>query len=151
MADALSADGALTTSLLRLTSDQTSKSVKLHALLVVLVSDTDDVTGETFAAGVQKIAKEVIKREELADEMYLQIIRATRTAASDRGRRKAWELVRVIAALFAPSRDFIGFVSEYINEVAARGSSDIQPLARERLANDEANEQERNAPSRTDG
>jgi len=133
MADALSVDGALTTSLLRLTSDQTNKSVKLHALLVVLVSDTDDVTGETLAAGVQKIAKEVIKREELADEMYLQIIRATRSAASDRGRRKAWELVRVIAALFAPSRDFIGFVSEYINEVAARGSSDIQPLARSAL------------------
>ena len=50
--------------------------------------------------GVQKISKEVIKREDLADEMFVQIIRATRLAASDRAQRKAWELVRMFCAVF---------------------------------------------------
>tara|TARA_B100000073_G_scaffold86961_1_gene67726 strand:- start:46 stop:3765 length:3720 start_codon:yes stop_codon:yes gene_type:complete len=133
MMDALSAPGALTTSLLRLTSDQTSKAVKLNALLMTLANEDEDLTAETFAAGVQKISKEVIKREDLADEMFVQIIRATRLAASDRAQRKAWELVRMFCALFSPSRDFMGFVSEYLNEVATRGSAEIQSLARASL------------------
>jgi uncharacterized coiled-coil DUF342 family protein len=133
MMDALSAPGALTTSLLRLTSDQTNKAVKLSALLTTLASEDEDLTAENFAAGVQKISKEVIKREDLADEMFVQIIRATRLAASERAQRKAWELVRVFSALFPPSRDFMGFVSEYMNEVATRGSTEIQSLARASL------------------
>ena len=51
-----------------------------------------------------------------------------RLAAPDRAQRKAWELVRMFCALFSPSRDFMGFVSEYLNEVATRGSAEIQSL-----------------------
>ncbi|CAL55645.1 FERM/acyl-CoA-binding protein, 3-helical bundle [Ostreococcus tauri] len=133
IAEALSTRGALTTSLLRLTSDQTSKSVKLNALIVTMTSENEDVAADTFAHGVQKMTREVIKREELADEMYVQLVRATRNMGSSRGERKAWELMRLFAALFAPSRDFIGFVSEYVNEVSERGSSEVQSVARSTL------------------
>ena len=132
--DALTCAGApLTTSLLRLNSDHQAKSVKLNAVLMTLVSEHDDMLSADFALAVQKMAKEVIKREELADEMYAQLIRATRSTVGERSRRKAWELLRIFAALFAPSRDFIGFISEYMNEVASRGVADLQPLARAAL------------------
>lgn len=132
--DALTCAGApLTTSMLRLSSDHQAKSVKLNAVLSTLVNEHEDMNSEDFASAVQKMAKEVIKREELADEMYAQLIRATRSTVGERSRRKAWELLRIFAALFAPSRDFIGFISEYMNEVASRGVVDVQPLARAAL------------------
>ena len=133
MAEALSSVGALTTSLLRLSADHANKSVKLHALIVTLTSDTDDMTAEAFAHGIQAMVREVIKREELCDEMYAQLIRATRAAATERGTRKAWELLKLFAGLFAPSRDFMAFVSEYVNEVAERGVSEVQSIARATL------------------
>ena len=40
--------------------------MKLNALLMTLANEDEDLTAETFAAGVQKISKEVIKREDLA-------------------------------------------------------------------------------------
>lgn len=133
LAEALSSAGALTTSLLRLSADQANKSVRLHTLIVTLTSDTTDMTAEAFAHGIQAIVREVIKREELCDEMYAQLIRATRSATTERGARKAWELLKLYAALFAPSRDFIEFVSQYVNEVAERGVSEVQSIARATL------------------
>ena len=88
--DALTCAGApLTTSMLRLSSDHQAKSVKLNALLTTLVNEHEDMNSEDFASAVQKMAKEVIKREELADEMYAQLIRATRSTVGERSRRKA--------------------------------------------------------------
>ena len=121
------------TPVLRLNSDHAAKSVKLHAVLMTLVDENEDSSRDGFAAAVQKICKEVIKREDLVDEVYMQMIRASRCAHGERGQRKAWELLRLFAALFAPSRDFLRFVSEYMNEVSIRGSMEAQPLARSAL------------------
>lgn len=121
------------TPVLRLNSDHAAKSVKLHAVLMTLVDENEDSSREGFAAAVQKICKEVIKREDLVDEVYMQMIRASRCAHGERGQRKAWELLRLFAALFAPSRDFLRFVSEYMNEVSIRGSMEVQALARSAL------------------
>lgn len=121
------------TPVLRLNSDHAAKSVKLHAALMTLVDENEDSSRDGFAAAVQKICKEVIKREDLVDEVYMQMIRASRCAHGGRGQRKAWELLRLFAALFAPSRDFLRFVSEYMNEVSIRGSMEAQLLARSAL------------------
>jgi len=127
---ATTASPTVSTPVLRLNSDHAAKSVKLHAVLMTLVDENEDSSRDGFAAAVQKICKEVIKREDLVDEVYMQMIRASRSASGERGRRKAWELLRLFAALFAPSRDFLRFVSEYMNEVSIRGSMETQPLAR---------------------
>jgi len=122
-----------TPSMTRGSAEHRARGAKVGAIVHECTSENGDVSSVEFASAVQKMAKEVIKREELADETYAQLIRATRSISGERSRRKAWELFRVFAALFAPSRDFMAFVSEYVNEVASRGAVETQSLARAAL------------------
>ena len=66
MMDALSAPGALTTSLLRLTSDQTSKAVKLNALLMTLALNKPWRRHRLAAHGLDPNLVDVIKRKQQA-------------------------------------------------------------------------------------
>jgi hypothetical protein len=55
---------------------------------------------------------------ELRDELFLTVMRTTRCNDEAASALRAWELLHLTAAVLAPSRDFLGFVSEYMNECA---------------------------------
>ena len=76
---------------------------------MVLKLVSEDMPAADFAGHIQKLVKEVIKRAELKDELYMQIVKATRCNPTVPGQIKAWETFYIVAAILAPSREFIGF------------------------------------------
>ena len=105
------------TSLLKLSSESVAKSVKMSPAVIRLVTD-DTIPAAELAATLQKLVKETVKRPELRDELFLMVLRTTRCNDALGSAIKAWELMHLTAAVVAPSRDFLGFASEYINECA---------------------------------
>ena len=105
------------TSLLKLSTDAVVKSVKMSPAILRLVTDPSVPPAE-LAATVHKLVRETIKRPELRDELVLSALRATRRNENAEDTGRAWELFHLIAASVAPSKDFLGFVSEYVNECA---------------------------------
>ena len=105
------------TSLLKLSSDCIAKSVKMSPAVLRLVND-DAIPDTELAATLQKLVKETTKRGELRDELFLMVLRTTRCNDVPFSAQRAWELLHLTAAVLAPSREFLGFVSEYINECA---------------------------------
>eukprot|EP00227_Mantoniella_beaufortii_P007831 CAMPEP_0197574836 /NCGR_PEP_ID=MMETSP1326-20131121/433_1 /TAXON_ID=1155430 /ORGANISM="Genus nov. species nov., Strain RCC2288" /LENGTH=492 /DNA_ID=CAMNT_0043137487 /DNA_START=1 /DNA_END=1476 /DNA_ORIENTATION=- len=108
---------AMPTSLLKLSSESVGKSVKMSPAVLRLVTD-DTIPAAELAATLQKLVKETTKRGELRDELFLMVLRTTRCNPSLDSAVRAWELLYLTAAVLAPSRDFLGFASEYINECA---------------------------------
>jgi hypothetical protein len=104
-------------SLLKLSAEATAKSIKMAPAVHRLVSDGAVPPGE-FAATLSKLARETIKRPELRDELALMVVRATRRNDDSEKLARAWELTHCVLAACAPSREFLGFFSEYVNECA---------------------------------
>ena len=58
-----------------------------------------------------------MKRTELRDEFYMQLLKQSRgntTASAIR----AWELFLLVASSMPPTKDFVGLVSEYVHTVS---------------------------------
>jgi hypothetical protein len=67
-----------------------------------------------------------LKRPELRDELYMQLVKQTRGNPSPASRSKAWGLFNLVAASMPPSKDFTGLISEYVHsalQVRSRTSS----------------------------
>ena len=58
-----------------------------------------------------------MKRAELRDELYMQLIKQSRGNATPSA-AKAWELLYLTAATMPPSKEYVGLVSEYVHSVA---------------------------------
>ena len=58
-----------------------------------------------------------MKRSELRDELYMQIIKQSRGNTSPNAYR-AWELFLMLASTTPPSKEFVGLVSEYVHTVS---------------------------------
>lgn len=52
-----------------------------------------------------------LKRVELRDELYMQLVKQTRGNPNPAARAKAWQLFYLTAATMPPSKDFMGLVS----------------------------------------
>ena len=64
-----------------------------------------------------RCAVQGVKRAELRDELYMQLIKQSRGNATPSA-AKAWELLYLTAATMPPSKEYVGLVSEYVHSIA---------------------------------
>ncbi|XP_063947825.1 kinesin-like protein KIN-14E isoform X2 [Daucus carota subsp. sativus] len=128
------------TSLLKMNSDLVSRAVKLFQIILKYtgVDSTDRVSPTSLDESVElvgKLYKQALKRSELRDEVFAQISKQTRNNPDRSFVIKAWELMYLCASCMPPSKDFGGFLSEYVHNVAhgATTDSEVQALALETL------------------
>lgn len=58
-----------------------------------------------------------MKRQELRDELYMQLIKQSRGNITPSAHR-AWELFFLVASTMPPSKEFVGLVSEYVHTIS---------------------------------
>lgn len=58
-----------------------------------------------------------LKRTELRDELYMQLVKQSRGNGSPSAVR-AWELLALNASTMPPSKEYVGLVSEYVHGIA---------------------------------
>jgi hypothetical protein len=56
-----------------------------------------------------------LKRVELRDELYMQLVKQTRSNPNSTSRSRAWALFNLVASAMPPSKDFTGLISEYVH------------------------------------
>ncbi|KAK1349198.1 kinesin-like calmodulin-binding protein [Heracleum sosnowskyi] len=128
------------TSLLKMNSDLVSRAVKLFQIILKYtgVDSSDRVSPASQDESIElvgKLYKQALKRSELRDELFAQISKQTRNNPDRPYVIKAWELMYLCASCMPPSKDFGGFLSEYVHNVAHGATTDleVQDLALETL------------------
>lgn len=56
-----------------------------------------------------------LKRAELRDELYMQLVKQTRSNPIATSRARAWALFHLVASAMPPSKEFTGLISEYVH------------------------------------
>lgn len=56
-----------------------------------------------------------LKRAELRDELYMQLVKQTRSNPVATSRARAWALFHLVASAMPPSKEFTGLISEYVH------------------------------------
>lgn len=62
-----------------------------------------------------RIILQGLKRQELRDELYMQLVKQTRSNPSIASRCRAWALFHLVASAMPPSKEFTGLISEYVH------------------------------------
>eukprot|EP00958_Prasinococcus_capsulatus_P007212 scaffold668_cov385-Prasinococcus_capsulatus_cf.AAC.17 len=117
-------------SLLKLSSDHSSRATKIYQNSMKYMGEE---TGAFPAqaeedAIIAKLLKDTLKRPELRDEVFLQMVKLTRGNSDTTSALRAWELFLLVAASMPPSKDLAPFLSEYIHDCAS--SNHIQEVQR---------------------
>ncbi|KDD76129.1 hypothetical protein H632_c343p0, partial [Helicosporidium sp. ATCC 50920] len=123
---------SLPTSLLKHTPDNASRAVKMFASILTFMG----VHGETLPSVtsmdlIQKLLHQGLKRPELRDELYLQLVKQTRGCPPGAPLQRAWQLLLVCASVMPPSREFTALVSEYVHGASkdADSADEVRDLA----------------------
>uniref|UniRef100_A0A061QQX7 Kinesin-like calmodulin binding protein n=1 Tax=Tetraselmis sp. GSL018 TaxID=582737 RepID=A0A061QQX7_9CHLO len=109
------------TSLLKLANENQSRAVKMFGSILKYTGESqegDPLTAAQRVEVAQKLLHNGLKRPELKDELYMQLLKQTRGNPSVEARTHAWELFHLVAAAMPPNKDYIGLVSEYIHNVS---------------------------------
>lgn len=110
-----SEDG-LPTSLLKHSSDNQSRAVKMFASVLQYMGVHGEMLSQVASLELaQKLLHQGLKRTELRDELYMQLVKQTRGCPNPTARTKAWQLLHMTAACMPPTKDFMGLVSEYVH------------------------------------
>ncbi|KAF3327625.1 kinesin-like calmodulin-binding protein [Carex littledalei] len=127
---------SIPTSLLKISSDLVSRSIKLfHVILKYMGVDSSE---KVVLLGlderidlVAKLYKHTLKRSELRDEVFVQISKQTRSNPDRSWLIRAWELMYLCASSMPPSKDIGAYLSEYVHYVAhgATTDPDVRALA----------------------
>lgn len=78
----------------------------------------DPITDHGRVEIAYKLLNQGLKRPELKDELYMQLLKQTRGNPDVSSRARAWELFFLVASTMPPSKDYIGLISEYIHNVS---------------------------------
>ncbi|XP_062184363.1 kinesin-like protein KIN-14I [Phragmites australis] len=121
------------TSLLKISSDLVSRSIKLfHVILKYMGIDSPAIISlDERIELVAKLYKHTLKRSELRDELFAQISKQTRNNPDRGWSIRAWELMYLCASSMPPSKDIGAYLSEYVHYIAhgATADSDVRVLA----------------------
>ena len=107
LATAAAAQEPIPTSLLKLVPENASRAVKMHAHIQRYCGDDGREARLPQAAAVeiiQKLLHQGLKRPELRDELYMQLVKQTRCNPLPHSRSRAWELFTLVAASMPPSK-----------------------------------------------
>lgn len=112
----LYSDDAIPTSLLKHNPENASRATKMFASILQYMG----VRGEQLPAlgqleVAQKLLHQGLKRSELRDELYMQLVKQTRGTPAVPAKLRAWQLLYLTAACMPPTKDFMGLVSEYVH------------------------------------
>ncbi|KAL6844152.1 hypothetical protein ACP4OV_025825 [Aristida adscensionis] len=121
------------TSLLKISSDLVSRSIKLFQVILKYmgIDSPAIISLEERIELVAKLYKHTLKRSELRDELFAQISKQTRNNPDRGWSIRAWELMYLCASSMPPSKDIGAYLSEYVHYIAhgATTDSDIRVLA----------------------
>ncbi|OEL25418.1 Kinesin-like calmodulin-binding protein-like protein [Dichanthelium oligosanthes] len=121
------------TSLLKITSDLVSRSIKLFQVILKYmgIDSAAIISLEERIELVAKLYKHTLKRSELRDELFAQISKQTRNNPDRGWSIRAWELMYLCASSMPPSKDIGAYLSEYVHYIAhgATTDSDVRVLA----------------------
>ncbi|XP_031488283.1 kinesin-like protein KIN-14I isoform X2 [Nymphaea colorata] len=124
------------TSLLKVNNDLVSRAVKLFQVVLkyMEVEAADRVTPLSMDEKnelIGKLYKQSLKRSELRDELFVQLLKQTRNNQDQHCLTRAWELMYLCTSAMPPSKDIGGYLSEYVHNVAYGGNIDdkVQNLA----------------------
>ncbi len=93
------------TSLLKLSGEHVSRAVKMFSGILKYQGDTGEHVDEPQRIEIaQKLLHQGLKRPELKDELYMQLLKQTRGNPTPASRLKAWELFHLVAASMPPSK-----------------------------------------------
>lgn len=106
----------LPTSLLKLSTENTGRAIKMFNAILKYQSEGGE-SPERLEL-VQKLLHQGLKRGELRDELFMQLLKQTRANPSIQSRARGWELLFLVASTMSPSKDFVGLVSQYIHDTA---------------------------------
>lgn len=118
------------TSILRLSNENVPRAIKLFQSILKYAGDDSNTSPTSSLSAseeeqiLSRILKAVLKRPDLVDEVYVQLVKQTRNAPYDStspdrissSLRRTWELLHILAATAPPSKDFAAFISEYVHE-----------------------------------
>lgn len=93
------------TSLLKMNSDHMGRATKMFAGMLKYMGETGEPADAAVGIEIaQKLLHQGLKRPELKDELYMQLLKQTRGNPSVPSRIKAWELFQLTAATMPPSK-----------------------------------------------
>jgi hypothetical protein len=93
------------TSLLKMGSDHMSRAVKMFSGILKYMGETNEPVADMARLEIaQKLLHQGLKRPELKDELFMQLIKQTRGNPGVQSRVRAWELFSLIAATMPPSK-----------------------------------------------
>jgi hypothetical protein len=108
----LFSEDSLPVSLLKHNADNQSRAVKMFASVLQYMGVHGEMLGAMQALELaQKLLHQGLKRVELRDELYMQLVKQTRGNPNAGARTKAWQLFYLTAATMPPSKDFMGLIS----------------------------------------
>ena len=111
-----------------MSSEHASRAVKMFAGILKYQGDTNEqVDADGRIEIAQKLLHQGLKRPELKDELYMQLVKQTRGNPNVNSRGRAWEMFLLVAASMPPAKEFISLVSEYIHGVAT-DTAEPQPI-----------------------
>ncbi|KAJ0988105.1 hypothetical protein J5N97_006461 [Dioscorea zingiberensis] len=124
------------TSLLKISTDLVSRSVKLFQIILKYmgVDSSDKLTPLILDERIElvsKLYKHTLKRSDLRDELFAQISKQTRNNPDRSSLIKAWELMHLCSSSMPPSKDVGAYLSEYVHSIAHGLNTDpeVQVLA----------------------
>ena len=118
-------ESPLPASLLKQSSENSSRAVKMFASLLNYMGIHGEMLSQVAALEIaQKLLHQGLKRSELRDELFLQLLKQTRGCPNPSARAKAWQLFYLSAAVMPPSKDFVGLISEYVHQTSQDDDED---------------------------
>mmetsp|Transcript_37392 Transcript_37392/g.110381 ORF Transcript_37392/g.110381 Transcript_37392/m.110381 type:complete len:1168 (-) Transcript_37392:781-4284(-) len=119
-----SSDG-IPTSLLKMSNENASRAVKMFSGILKYQGESGEglTTTQMFDIA-QKLLHQGLKRPELKNELFMQLLKQTRGNPSAASTLKAWELFHVVASTMPPSKEFVGLISEYVHMVVQNEAGD---------------------------
>lgn len=104
------------TSLLKHSSENQSRATKMFASILQYMGVHGEMLSQVASLELaQKLLHQGLKRTELRDELYMQLVKQTRGCPNPSARSKAWQLFYLTSAAMPPTKDFMGLVSEYVH------------------------------------
>jgi hypothetical protein len=120
----------LPVSLLKHSSDNASRAVKMFTSVLQFMGVNGEMLSQVATLDIaQKLLHQGLKRTELRDELYMQLLKQTRGCPNPAARAKAWQLMYMTASCMPPTKDFMGLVSEYVHMCANDDDEDSEVRA----------------------
>lgn len=112
-------DHPIPTSLLKHSSENTSKAVKMFSCILEYMGVHGEMLSQVAGLELaQKLLHQALKKTDLRDELFLQVLKQTRGCPNPSQRAKAWQLFFITASCMPATKDYLSMVSEYIHQCA---------------------------------